>query len=133
MHHILFVISSIHTKGTHMLGRDRKFGKFLRIKQAIALTTTAGLLFTGCATNAGGGAEGDDFPNEDIRLVVPWEAGGSGDLSARTLAPLLEDELGVNVIVENRPGANGSVGYNRSEERRVGKECRCRRARARER
>jgi len=95
-----------------MLGRDRKFGKFLRIKQAIALTTTAGLLFTGCATNAGGGAEGDDFPNEDIRLVVPWEAGGSGDLSARTLAPLLEDELGVNVIVENRPGANGSVGYN---------------------
>lgn len=87
------------------------FGTFFRHKKYVAAAAVAGLLFTGCASGAGSDADGD-FPSQDIRLVVPWEAGGSGDLSARTLAPHLEDELGVNVIVENRPGANGSVGYN---------------------
>lgn len=76
-----------------------------------AVALVAGLVSTGCAAGASNDEAGE-FPSKDIRLVVPWEAGGSGDLSARTLAPKLEDELGVNVIVENRPGANGSVGYN---------------------
>ncbi|MFC7401106.1 tripartite tricarboxylate transporter substrate binding protein [Citricoccus sp. GCM10030269] len=88
---------------------------------SMAALALSGLLLTGCADNAGGGsnASGEDngnaaeeFPTQDIRLVVPWAAGGSGDLSARTIAPLLEDELGVSVVVENRPGANGSVAYN---------------------
>lgn len=81
-----------------------------RVKYA-ATAMIAGLLIAGCASNSDA-ESGADFPSEDIRLVVPWEAGGSGDLSARTLAPQLEEELGTNVIVENRPGANGSVGYN---------------------
>jgi len=84
-----------------------------RFKSAkfVAIAAVAALAATGCAS-ASGDDEAGDFPSKDIRLVVPWEAGGSGDLSARTLAPQLEEELGVNVIVENRPGANGSVGYN---------------------
>jgi tripartite-type tricarboxylate transporter receptor subunit TctC len=81
--------------------------------RGIAALAVAGLALAGCSSNAGGDAAADDeFPTQDIRLVVPWAAGGSGDLSARTIAPLLEDELGVDVIVENRPGANGSVAYN---------------------
>src|SRR5699024_2942240 len=79
------------------------FGPFFRHTQYVGAAAGAGLLVTGCASGAGNDADGD-FPSQDIRLVVPWEAGGSGDLSARTLAPHLEDELGVNVIVENRPG-----------------------------
>lgn len=63
----------------------------------------------GCAS--GSNSANTDFPAKDIHLVVPWDAGGDGDLTARTLAPLMEEELGVNIIVENRPGANGSVGY----------------------
>lgn len=84
-----------------------------RFKSAkfVAIAAVAALAATGCASGTGEDEAGD-FPSKDIRLVVPWDAGGSGDLSARTLAPKLEDELGVNVIVENRPGANGSVGYN---------------------
>ncbi|MFC0582805.1 tripartite tricarboxylate transporter substrate binding protein [Micrococcoides hystricis] len=77
----------------------------------IAVISSAALL-TGCA-DTGGNTSGDgEYPEKDIRLIVPWQAGGSGDLSARTVAPLLEKELGVNVVVENMPGANGSIAYN---------------------
>lgn len=79
----------------------------------LAALALAGTLALGaCANNAGSrSADVEEFPTEDIRLLVPWAPGGQGDLTARTLAPLLEDELGVSVIVENRPGANGSIGY----------------------
>lgn len=49
------------------------------------------------------------FPEHDITLIVHAAAGGGSDLASRTLAAQLEPILGVNVIVENRPGAGGSV------------------------
>lgn len=67
-----------------------------------------GLTATGCVSSAD--VEGSDFPEKNIHISVPWAAGGGGDLNARTLAPILEENLGVDVIVENRPGASGSVG-----------------------
>ena len=45
-----------------------------------------------------------------VRLIVPFTPGGSSDILARTLAPKLAAALGVNVIVDNRPGAGGSLG-----------------------
>ncbi len=44
-----------------------------------------------------------------IRLIVPFTPGGSADILARTIAPKLAAALGVNVIVDNRPGAGGSL------------------------
>lgn len=83
------------------------------ILRSAALLAAGLLTVTGCSANAkSGGAADGDFPSKDVRLIVPWAAGGSGDLTARTIAPLLEKDLGVNVIVENKPGANGSVAYN---------------------
>ena len=50
------------------------------------------------------------YPSRPIRILVPFVAGGSSDIIARAIAVKLPDGLaGANVIVENRPGANGSI------------------------
>lgn len=51
-----------------------------------------------------------NFPNQPIRLVVPFPAGGSTDLVARVIAQEMKDVLGQNVIVENRAGAGSLIG-----------------------
>lgn len=51
-----------------------------------------------------------NFPNRPIRLVVPFAAGGTGDVLMRTLQEPLHRHLGQPVIVENRLGASGSIG-----------------------
>jgi len=50
-----------------------------------------------------------DFPSKPIRLLVPFSAGGSPDLLARVIALQLGRQLGQNVVVENRLGANGII------------------------
>lgn len=52
------------------------------------------------------------FPSREIRLIVPWNAGGSNDISARALSSIL-GEKGIRVVVENVPGATGSIGMTR--------------------
>lgn len=51
-----------------------------------------------------------DFPNRPISLIVPFTAGSTSDISARAVAQKISGPLGQNVIVENRPGANGQIG-----------------------
>ena len=55
-------------------------------------------------------AQGADFPNKTIRIIVPYSAGGGTDIIARKLAQGLSPVLKTNVIVENKPGANGIIG-----------------------
>ena len=51
-----------------------------------------------------------DFPSKPITLIVPWPAGGSTDRHLRALAQEASKELGQPVVVENRPGAGGTLG-----------------------
>lgn len=50
------------------------------------------------------------FPDRPIRLIVPWPPGGSADAQLRSLAEIAGRSLGQNIVVENRPGASGTMG-----------------------
>jgi tripartite-type tricarboxylate transporter receptor subunit TctC len=50
------------------------------------------------------------YPNKVITLVVPFPPGGSTDGMARAIAPKMQEVLGQSVIVDNKPGATGTVG-----------------------
>jgi len=81
---------------------------------AAASASIALLALAGCS--AGGDGSGSatgsttSFPERNITLVIPYDAGGSFDPAGRAYASLLEDELGVSVIPENRPGAAATLG-----------------------
>lgn len=53
-----------------------------------------------------------NFPNREIRFIVPWNAGGSNDIAARALQQILS-ESGINMVVENAPGATGAIGLTK--------------------
>ena len=54
-------------------------------------------------------ASAQNWPSETIRIVVGFTPGGSSDLVARLLAPLISEDLGTDVIVENTPGAASTI------------------------
>ena len=72
------------------------------------------LLRTMCAATLGllsvGWTHAQSYPNKPVRLIVPFPAGGATDLFARTVSQKLGEKLGVALVVENRPGAGGTLG-----------------------
>ena len=55
-------------------------------------------------------AEAQTYPTKPIRMIVPFPAGGATDILARALSQKLGEKIGQTIIVDNRPGAGGSIG-----------------------
>jgi tripartite-type tricarboxylate transporter receptor subunit TctC len=55
-------------------------------------------------------ASAQDYPNRAVRMVVGFPPGGSNDVVARIIAPKMADVLGHPVVIDNKPGANATVG-----------------------
>ena len=70
------------------------------------------LVACGTATLGIEHADAQAYPVKPIRLINPFSPGGSLDLVARTLAKSMSAELGQQVVVENRPGAGGTIGVD---------------------
>ena len=68
------------------------------------------LLGAAAAPFVTGGARAQSWPNGPIRLIVPFPPGGSTDALARLVQTGLQQRLGVNIIIENKPGASGAAG-----------------------
>lgn len=56
-----------------------------------------------------GYAQTNKWPDKSINMIVGFPAGGPTDLAARTLAPAMQASLGQTIIVENKPGATGTI------------------------
>jgi tripartite-type tricarboxylate transporter receptor subunit TctC len=83
------------------MGRGERFSRIGLALLASFLTT---LTSTGVSVAA-------DYPVKPIRLVVPFPPGGALDILARGLAPGLASQLGQQIVIDNRPGANGAIGF----------------------
>lgn len=72
--------------------------------------TRAALLLAIASTASAVCAQTTKWPDKPVRVIVPFPAGGTTDVVARTFAPKLTEEYGQQFIVDNRPGAGGSLG-----------------------
>lgn len=68
------------------------------------------ILIAALALAAAAAAQAQDYPSKPIRLVLAYAAGGAMDLSGRVIAPILQQQMGQPVIVENRTGGAGNIG-----------------------
>jgi tripartite-type tricarboxylate transporter receptor subunit TctC len=62
-----------------------------------------------CTAVASAMAHAQTFPSKPIRVIIPFVAGGSSDIVGRAIASKFQETLGQPGVVENRPGANGSI------------------------
>lgn len=80
------------------------------MKKLTALFLTACLLLALSACGTAGKTAESGYPFQTVTMIVPYGAGGTTDLVGRQLAAALGKAMGVTFVVENQPGASGSIG-----------------------
>ena len=78
--------------------------------KATTFAITAAMLLPGIAAAQRAPAADAGYPNKPIRLIVPQAPGGSNDIMARFIGGQLAERLARQVVVDNRPGAEGIIG-----------------------
>ena len=82
-----------------------------RYRRILMGAATAAAFASGLLVAAPVAAQGN-YPDKPIRVVVTFPPGGSADAVVRMLVPRLNDKLGQQVVVDNRPGAGGNIGLS---------------------
>jgi tripartite-type tricarboxylate transporter receptor subunit TctC len=77
---------------------------------SVARRRVLGLAVAFAAVGTGAARAADAWPTRPVRIVVPFTPGGSTDILGRAIARELQEALGQPFIVENKPGAGGSIG-----------------------
>src|SRR5690349_11720706 len=73
------------------------------------LLATTGSVVAAASIAGSAARAADPWPSKPIRVLMPFGAGGSMDILSRLLAPIVSESLGQPIVVENRPGATGTV------------------------
>ena len=55
-------------------------------------------------------AAAQTYPDKPVTLIVPWPAGGATDIAMRAIAEGATKHLGQNIVIDNKPGASGTLG-----------------------
>lgn len=87
------------------------------MKRILLLLLSLTLVFSLVACGADDAEEGDadveavEFPTKPIDVIVAYKAGGGTDVGARVLASVAEEKLGQSLVILNKPGSDGELGY----------------------
>jgi len=81
------------------------------MKKHLALVLGVLLVFSLAACSKGAISSGGKFPSKQITVVCPYAAGGASDTISRLYAAAMQEKTGVSVLVENKTGAGGAVGF----------------------
>ena len=77
--------------------------------QQRAVLAAIGMTLFACLSCPAGAQDASSYPNKPVRIFVPYGAGGVGDLTMRLLTQKLSETAGQQFVIENKPGAGGSL------------------------
>ena len=74
------------------------------------MSTPRFLAFAACIVGLASASAFSAYPDKPVKIIVPYSAGGAADTTARLIGQKLADRLNQPVVVENKPGASGTIG-----------------------
>lgn len=95
----------------------------MRLRVGGAFVISAAMLaagLSGCAEKSSTGNAAESYPEKSIKYIIPFDPGGESDVTARLQQDALEDAFGQSVVVSNREGGGGAVGWSELASRTKG-------------